>query len=574
MKRKFKKFLYARSLPALLGKSFLVLLGVTFLAIVYRMGSLGPHRITSPANNETPLSVDNSQELLLQSDALKDRFHQIKKTSTPQDQDWDLLHQAITLKERFFDIQRPTDPELHLSLEALQKEYQDFKCESIYHLSLQAEKKATANTATPDVGLLRKASQFQKVINEDFPQSSYKDTIRLVNLERSIKETEAKALYEESLTIEMQAEDAFQEDDIQQTQILYNTAIDIQKRLNADYSMTASSNAKRLKHLYENLGSLESRTHRNNVDLWSSKAEDAFQEGKIAQAILYYKSAIAWQKRLNETFKESPFASEKKAQKLEEKHHTAIALEHASNVKQSLDQLTQLLQNHKFSEASNCLTKTFSAFKISEGNTLETFLNDKQLADKLNYLYMKKGLFKPLHNAVFEHASPLPASPSTYVLNTEVSQEFYSRVMNCNPSRNKGKTLPVDSVTWPEAKTFCQKLSWILGHNVRLLRKDEFLNIIGNPSLETLSDSSWNASNSKLKTQAPALKTPTSLGYYDLLGNVNEWLEDLGPETGYAYLAGGDVNDSPQELLDSLLKSSRKKDRSRFNGFRIVVELN
>jgi len=46
---------------------------------------------------------------------------------------------------------------------------------------------------------------------------------------------------------------------------------------------------------------------------------------------------------------------------------------------------------------------------------------------------------------------------------TEVTQALFSAVMDYNPSRHRGPTLPVDSVSWFEAIEFCNRLSELSG---------------------------------------------------------------------------------------------------------------
>jgi formylglycine-generating enzyme required for sulfatase activity len=39
---------------------------------------------------------------------------------------------------------------------------------------------------------------------------------------------------------------------------------------------------------------------------------------------------------------------------------------------------------------------------------------------------------------------------------TEVTQEAWQRIMGTNPSEFKGTKLPVESISWDEAKSYCQ----------------------------------------------------------------------------------------------------------------------
>jgi formylglycine-generating enzyme required for sulfatase activity len=46
-----------------------------------------------------------------------------------------------------------------------------------------------------------------------------------------------------------------------------------------------------------------------------------------------------------------------------------------------------------------------------------------------------------------------------YIGQTEVTQAQYQEIMNINPSEFKGSELPVEKVSWHDAKEFCTKLS-------------------------------------------------------------------------------------------------------------------
>ena len=56
----------------------------------------------------------------------------------------------------------------------------------------------------------------------------------------------------------------------------------------------------------------------------------------------------------------------------------------------------------------------------------------------------------------------------------EVTQEQWYAVMGNNPSSNKGRTLPVENVSWDDAKLFVQKLSQKTGKNYRLPSEAEW----------------------------------------------------------------------------------------------------
>jgi formylglycine-generating enzyme required for sulfatase activity len=62
---------------------------------------------------------------------------------------------------------------------------------------------------------------------------------------------------------------------------------------------------------------------------------------------------------------------------------------------------------------------------------------------------------------------------------------------------------------------------------------------------------------------------PTGAGYFDLLGNVEEWAQAEATDD-FASVVGGSVNWVPVSGLP--LRKALKREKSRTIGFRIVIE--
>ena len=143
-----------------------------------------------------------------------------------------------------------------------------------------------------------------------------------------------------------------------------------------------------------------------------------------------------------------------------------------------------------------------------------------------------------------------------YLSSTEVTQRQWVVIMGSNPSRIKGDSLPVESVTWNDANLFCNRLT---AHEQRANNLPKGL-IYGLPTEEqwefacragTTSDNpgsleamAWTRYDSAEKTRPVATKQSNPWGFYDMQGNVwelcsNNWLgsdvlkEKRGGSVGY-----------------------------------------
>ncbi|MBM3336153.1 MAG: formylglycine-generating enzyme family protein [Betaproteobacteria bacterium] len=117
----------------------------------------------------------------------------------------------------------------------------------------------------------------------------------------------------------------------------------------------------------------------------------------------------------------------------------------------------------------------------------------------------------------------------------EVTQKEWVFVMGSNPSENKGDDLPVENITWEEAKAFAHKLSEITGKNYRLPTEAEWeyaaragsgsiFHFGDNPA--GLAEYAWFRDNSDGKSHKAGTKKANPFGLYDMLGNVWERTED------------------------------------------------
>ena len=139
-----------------------------------------------------------------------------------------------------------------------------------------------------------------------------------------------------------------------------------------------------------------------------------------------------------------------------------------------------------------------------------------------------------------------------YLGKFEVTQAQYQAVMNHNPSSFKGSRLPVENVSWNNAKLFCAKLNAYYaeklppGYKFDLPTEaqweyacragsDTFFCYGNSPDTNkmnfdarfpSLSATKRKGIFRKTTVEVGSLKTPNAFGLYDMHGNVHEWCRD------------------------------------------------
>ena len=132
----------------------------------------------------------------------------------------------------------------------------------------------------------------------------------------------------------------------------------------------------------------------------------------------------------------------------------------------------------------------------------------------------------------------------------EVTQAEYERVMGNNPSHFRGRSRPVERVTWHNAKMYCKKV----GKRLPTEWEWEKAAKAGTSTkyywgYEDKDDYAWYDANSDNKTHSVGEKKPNPFGLYDMSGNVWEWTNSDYDEHGkYKVLRGGSWYNNPNSL--------------------------
>jgi formylglycine-generating enzyme required for sulfatase activity len=122
----------------------------------------------------------------------------------------------------------------------------------------------------------------------------------------------------------------------------------------------------------------------------------------------------------------------------------------------------------------------------------------------------------------------------------EVTQAQWRAVMGTEPGEFDGDSLPVERVTWSDAQEYLTKLNARNdGYRYRLPTEAEweYAARAGSHSEPDADAVAWYFRNSGYETHPVGTKQPNAWGLHDMLGNVEEWVEDwweelpTGPQT-------------------------------------------
>lgn len=411
------------------------------------------------------------------------------------------------------------------------------------------------------------ALRLQRRVNRSSAAAAQKNFVREERFEKQLQDLETQPLAREVDGAMSAAREALAAQKWADALVALNTARELQLRLNNEFSRSRFASLTRLDEIERELESLDAATVAIEVDALESAGDDAMTSEDYEAAVLAYEEARQTQLRINREFSRSRFLSSPRVEQLEVKRQTASSAPRLAGIRTEMTAIDRLLRRRevglaaeKINLAARRLEEVFAQLPKSE-------VLDAELRLKLSYLAAQAGRLGEIQDAVYDALRPLPGIAERRLFQREFSQVLYLQVMRVNPSRNAGRAFPVDSVNWLEATECCQRLSWILARPVRLPTVDEFRVAVGDPDAQALAEAGGSVS------RAMATMAANPAGFFDLLGNLDEWLQPAaGTEPGLAPVGGGSFRDGESVLRTVPVRLIPQADRSRHVGFRVMVE--
>jgi formylglycine-generating enzyme required for sulfatase activity len=191
-----------------------------------------------------------------------------------------------------------------------------------------------------------------------------------------------------------------------------------------------------------------------------------------------------------------------------------------------------------------------------------------------------------------------------YLGKYEVTQGQWTEVMGNNPSKFRGRSNPVEKVSWNDIQEFISRLNQREGHSRYRLPSEAEWEYAARGGPDTifffmkevrswseaalqLDPYAWFERNSGNTTHPVGQKLPNPFGLYDVYGNVWEWVQDWygsyssspssdprGPSSGNERMRRGGSWDNIAQGCGSTVRKEWPPDMgSRLAGFRLALSL-
>ncbi len=438
------------------------------------------------------------------------------------------------------------------------------------------ERDALAAPGTPEsVAKLREALRLQREVNSAAGAAGAKNLPRETRLAQTIDQTEIGPTRAAVTTVLRLARAAHARGQTEAALKALTEARTMQADLSSRFPGRPDTHSALVEQIDAELDSLKSAGLAESSAAQERAADSAAKLGRGPEAAAAYLAAAAMQREINEKFRRSKFASAARSDQLEVKRQTSLSVPPLAEARVLDGTIATLLQHRQNSAAVDKISAALARVeKAAIENPRSTAL-DETLQNRLAYLRLRAAELDSLQEAVYSQLGPLPELKGVSMLKSEVSQDLYTRVMNGNPSRNPGRALPVDSVSWHEAQDFCRRLGWLLGGRVRLPTEAEFraahAGAAGRPAGP--GTESWSADTSGGRSHEVGRSRRTPAGFCDLAGNLAEWLQTAVEGADNAPIAGGSFLDGAAVLQRLPVAVLDKRERARHVGFRVVVDL-
>lgn len=557
----------------------LILIPIVLIGFFAFLMVSGPKKIDYSSEESFSDTLEVSEEIeamRLKSFESEGQFEELISLRKMSENDALLLLEAIEFQEAYVKGLPYYSESAKQRLNYLKQRYDQVLSEELYQLSLEKEMVSQnfydeANYLAA-IEAMEEAITLQRKINESYTLSSLYDINRMAKLDRRLTYLNAYPFYQQILDGEAQVEALKNEEKWIEAANLLTDIIEKQQYLNSEYRSSDLADGLKLNSLKLKQLKFQSTPLHNQINDLENKADALVESGDQSEAAAFYEEAMELQDELNTSFPDSTYSSIDRVNDLRRKNQSAASYSLGERINALNFQIDNDLRRRKLLSAKDKISRIADALQRMDEEFPLSSYNDDGLKLKVKFLNLIRNDIELVQDRIYENLISVPNEPGIRMLKTEVSQALYSTIAGYNPSRFVGELMPVESVNWNEANDFCLRLSWIMGLRVRLPKEHEFRSAIG--PLRYIKLEKFVVSNAEEgKLTNLASKEPLGEGFYDLLGNVSEWLFSDGVfENERVKHIGGHFNDRLNTIYSVPVRMVNRNERSRLIGFRFVVE--
>lgn len=406
--------------------------------------------------------------------------------------------------------------------------------------------------------LLEESLEYQQWINNNLRESPYVDVGEVARLKQWLASLQTIDAVAEVEGMVLSAKKAYSVADWNEAESLFDRALSIQESINLNMPESPHVRWRLVQELKDYKLRIEAGRMNQRIEELLSSSGERNETDRL-------RMAMNLQDLLNNKYESTEFADPDRVERLRE----AIASDRSRASGTLLQQLKIELNRHLQDRYWALAHKTLLELEDSVNRFVEAFslslLPEPELRERVDWMISIEPKLEMISNSV-ENRLVRPPELSMRILSTEVDQALYEHIMGTNPSRWIDPNLPVDSVSFYDAELFCKRLGWLMGRDVHIPQVD-WLDFLSEVDLE--GNTFWLSHNSGFRSK-PIGNSDPIMGFYDLFGNLEEWIVDAsGNEV--AGLFGGCGADSPSKLRNDPINQVAANFRSRWTGFRFCI---
>ena len=576
--RRARRELYFRL--SLMAAFILFLAGMVVIAKFRpRLNEASASRLPDTANVGDPLT---NPELVLRRAEVKtlsEDFEESRAAGSVGPEELEILREAIdnqreVIRFRGSDIAPKSDLE---KLEALLTRYDEEMGDFLIAQSKGLETRATelyeSGSREEGLGSLIRARNLQVEVNQQYPRSSKRDPSRLYRLEKRILAWQTEPLAAEADLLRQAALEKAREGRYETARKEMRKALELQQTLNERYRESRHASIARLREFQNSWTEIQVAEDRDRILRLLDEAESALLTEQSPRALAQATEAETLNNRIAARFPSLARETRERSDRILSLKDTAASLPAFEEIQLLRDSVRRMLRKKEIEPFRKAVSDWQRALRQFLRRYPESRFRKHLHPSEAAFLHRKRDQIPGLLATVHAGLKPVPGFRNLHLYITEVPQSLYALISDDNPSSSQSPDLPVDSVTWEEAQLFLDRLSWVLGHPADLPSRPILTRARGNLATENLERQTWNSANSARTTQPVGTSEANSLGFYDLLGNVSEWIANDKPDPRRVIAIGGSARQDLLRLASVPEENRSPDERNRFIGFRFMVQM-